>query len=142
MFASPLSNQNPGKIKSSPSLRKYLTQRTLAVLMFVAFAILASIGGKESKPATIPGIKPGEARDSSGQGASCPKNSSTGARARARFLRVASLFADVTKKVKESFNDPRLIEYGREEAGDSDLWVNSRLGGRTDQSNSSTSKPN
>jgi hypothetical protein len=71
MFASPLSNQRSGAIKASPSLLKYLTQQTLALLMFLAFAVLASIGGKESKSADIAGIKSREAAPMSGQAATC-----------------------------------------------------------------------
>lgn len=71
MFASPLSNQKSGAIKASPGFLRYLTQQTLALLMFIAFAILASIGGKESQPINVARVKPREAASMSDQRAPC-----------------------------------------------------------------------
>jgi hypothetical protein len=49
MFASPLNHHNPGTSPVPNTLRRYLTMRVLATAMFIAFALLASIGGKESQ---------------------------------------------------------------------------------------------
>src|SRR5260370_8168297 len=47
MFASPLNHHKPGPSSVPYTLRRYLTMRELATAMFIAFAVLASIGGKE-----------------------------------------------------------------------------------------------
>ncbi len=49
MFASPLNHHKPGTSPVSYTLRRYLTMRVLATALFIAFAVLASIGGKESQ---------------------------------------------------------------------------------------------
>ena len=49
MFASPLNHHNPGMSPVPYILRRYLTMRVLATALFIAFALLASIGGKESQ---------------------------------------------------------------------------------------------
>src|SRR5438552_18649651 len=49
MFASPLNHHEPGTSPIPYTLRRYLTMRVLATALFIAFAVLASIGGKESQ---------------------------------------------------------------------------------------------
>src|SRR5260370_17646940 len=49
MFASPRKHQKPGTSPVLYTLRRYLTMRVLATALFIAFAVLASIGGKETQ---------------------------------------------------------------------------------------------
>src|SRR5260370_37739035 len=49
MFASPRKHQKPGTSPVLYPLRRYLTMRVLATALFIAFAVLASIGGKETQ---------------------------------------------------------------------------------------------
>jgi len=49
MFASPLNHHKPGTSPVPYTLRRYLTMRVLATALFIAFAVLASIGGKETQ---------------------------------------------------------------------------------------------
>ncbi len=46
MIASHLYHQKPTKEKEPPTLHKYVTQRSLAVLMFIALAVVASVRNK------------------------------------------------------------------------------------------------
>ena len=49
MFASPLNHHKPGTSPVPYTLRRYLTMRVLATALFIASAVLASIGGKEAQ---------------------------------------------------------------------------------------------
>ena len=50
MIASPLCRQDSSTEKVAPIFLKYVSQRTLAVLLFIVFALTARVGGKESEP--------------------------------------------------------------------------------------------
>jgi len=117
MFAFSFNHHKPGTSLVPYTLRRYLTVRVLATAMFIAFAVLASIGGKESQTkqrsfgkGTIGDLtvrhpdqrgcadvtKPGE-----------PKKSSP-------MISWQSVVTMVNN-FKEEFNDPSLIEYANQQ---------------------------
>ena len=120
MFASPLNHRKPGTSPVPSTLRRYLTMRVLATAMFIAFAVLASVGGKESRTKqlslgkgtigdlTIRHQDQGGCADVAKPGA--PKKSSP----------MISLQSVVTmvNDFKEAFNDPSLIEYANQQGID------------------------
>src|SRR6266404_2445060 len=55
MIASPLYHQKGSNKKGPHSLLRYVTQRSLAVVMFIAFTFLASIGNKSSITPSLSG---------------------------------------------------------------------------------------
>ena len=120
MFASPLNHQKPGTSPVSYTLRKYLTMRVLATAMFIAFAVLASIGGKESQTEQ-PSFDKGTIgdltirhQDQSGCAGvtkpDAPKKSSP----TISWQSVATM----VNNFKEAFNDPALIEYVNQQGTD------------------------
>jgi len=87
MFASPLYHQKPGTGKAQSTFLKYLSQPTLAFVMFIALALLSSIGGKESET-----------------------KKSTLATRSALVARIGRMM----NTVQDAFNDPALIEYANQ----------------------------
>ena len=104
MIASHLYCQTASAKKAS-SLLKYVTQRSLAVVMFVALAVLASVGDKPSDKAS-PGL--GHSRSISQSTDTEPYLS----------LDLWQLFAKTAASIKDAFNDPALIEYAKEQGID------------------------
>lgn len=86
MFASPLYHQKPGTGKAHSTFLKYLSQPTLAFVMFFALAVLSSIGGKESEPQ-----KSTLSKDANG-----------------------ALVGRMMHAFRGAFNDPSLLEYANQ----------------------------
>ena len=113
MFASPLNHQKPGTSPVPYTLRRYLTMRVLATALFIAFAVLASIGGKETQTKQ-PLFDKGTIGDltirhqDQGGCAGAPKKSSP-------IISWQSV-ATVVNNFKEAFNDPSIIDYANQQA--------------------------
>ncbi len=113
MFASPLNHQKPGTSPVPYTLRRYLTMRVLATALFIAFAVLASIGGKETQTKQ-PLFDKGTIGDltirhqDQGGCAGAPKKSSP-------IISWQSV-ATVVNNFKEAFNDPPIIDYANQQA--------------------------
>ena len=117
MFASPLNHQKPSPSSVPYTLRRYLTMRVLATAMFIAFAVMASIGGKESQTkqpwfdkGTIGDLTIRHQDQGGCAGATkpdAPKKST---------LRISwQSVATMVNNFKEAFNDPSLIEYANQQ---------------------------
>ena len=103
MIAATLYRQLPSKKASS--LGKYITQRSLAGLMFVALAVVASVGNKPSdkrKSDLSTSVSASQSLDQQ----------------RYLSLNPQRLFENVVGSIKDAFNDPALIEYGNEQGAD------------------------
>ena len=101
MIASPVYRQLPSK--KTTSLGKYVTQRSLAVLMFVALAVVASVGNKPS------GNKRSDLNTNVSESPDQQRQLS---------LNPRQLFGNVVGSIKDAFNDPALIEYANEQGAD------------------------
>ena len=118
MFASPLNTQNPDANPVPYILRRYLTMQVLATAMFIAFAVLASIGGEESQTKN-----PSFDKDTMGdltfrhqnQGG-CAGVTKPGAPKKSLPIISWQSVATVVNNFKEAFNDPSLIEYANQQA--------------------------
>jgi hypothetical protein len=113
MFASPLNDHKPGTSPVPCTLRRYLTMRVLATALFMAFAILASIGGKETQTkqplfdkSTVDDLT--LRQQDQGGCADAPKKSSP-------MISWQSI-ATVMNNFKEAFNDPSIIDYANQQA--------------------------
>jgi hypothetical protein len=91
--------------KKASSLGKYVTQRSLAVLMFVALAVVASV---ENKPSD---------KRKSDLSTSVSASQSL-EQQRYLSLNPQQLFESVVGSIKDAFNDPALIEYANEQGAD------------------------
>jgi hypothetical protein len=105
MIASHLYHQNPTKHKKSPTLLKYVSQRSLAVLMFIALAVVASVDKKPSDKGT------------SGLNTSFSISQSLDQK-RYLSLNPRQLFENVVGSIKDAFNDPALVQYANEQGAD------------------------
>jgi hypothetical protein len=103
MIASPVYRQLPSK--KATSLGKYVTQRSLAVLMFVALAVVASVGNKPS------GNKKSDLNTNVGISESPNQQ-------RQLSLDPRQLFGNVVGSIQDAFNDQALIEYANEQGAD------------------------
>jgi hypothetical protein len=101
MIASPVYRQLPSK--KTTSLGKYVTQQSLAVLMFVALAVVASVGNKPS------GNKRSDLNTNVSESPDQQRQLS---------LNPRQLFGNVVGSIKDAFNDPALIEYANEQGAD------------------------
>jgi hypothetical protein len=113
MFASPLNDHKPGTSPVPYTLRRYLTMRVLATALFIAFAVLASIGGKETqtKQPLLDKSTVGDLtlrHQDQGGCADAPKKSSP-------TISWQSI-ATVMNNFKEAFNDPSIIDYANQQA--------------------------
>jgi hypothetical protein len=97
MIASPLYHQKGSDKKGPHSLLRYVTQRSLAVVMFIAFTFLASIGNKSSIAPSLGG------KQASDEG-------------RYLSLNPRYLFDNIARSVKDAFNDPVLVQYANDQA--------------------------
>ena len=97
MIASPLYHEKGSNKKGPHSLLRYVTQRSLAVVMFIAFTLLASIGNKSSITPSLSG------KQASDEG---------------RYLSLDPryLFGNIARSVKDAFNDPVLVQYANDQA--------------------------
>lgn len=104
MIASPLYHQKRSKEKGAPAFLKYVTQRSLAVAMFLSLALLASVGNKPSEKRNL-GLS---------------TNLSVSQKGEQTYLSLnpKQLFDNIAGSVNEAFNDPALIEYAKEQGGD------------------------
>ena len=105
MIASPLYHQKTPEKKRPRSLLKYVTQRSLAVVMFIALAVVASVGNKAS------GKKESALSTSVSVSQSADQE-------RYLSLNPRQLLDNVVASIKEAFNDPALIEYASEQGAD------------------------
>lgn len=118
MFASPLNHQNQVTSPVPYALRRYLTMQVLATAMFIAFAVLASLGGKESQTK-----QPSFNKDTMGdltfrhqdQGG-CAGVTKPGAPKKSSPIISWQSVATTVNNFKEAFNDPSLIEYANQQA--------------------------
>jgi hypothetical protein len=120
MFASPLNHQKLGTSPVPYTLRKYLTMRVLATAMFIALAVLASIGGKESETkqpffgkGTI-GDLTIRHQDQGGCAGVTKPDAPTKSSPTISWQSVATM----VNHFKEAFNDPALIEYANQQGAD------------------------
>ena len=102
MIASPLYRQT-ASAKKAPSFLKYVTQRSLAVVLFLALAVLASFGNRPSGK-TIPGLS--------------KTMSQSGEQQSYLALNPRQLFENIVRSANDAFNDPALIEYAKEQGID------------------------
>lgn len=102
MIAIPTYHQRPCG-KKAATLLTYVTQRSLAIVMFVALAILASVGNK-----------PSDNRNPDIGNNSCQSVAQQSYLA----LNPRELFDNIVRSVKDAFNDPALIEYAKEQGID------------------------
>jgi hypothetical protein len=105
MTASPLYHRKSFKEKAPQTLLKYVSQRSLAVILFIAFALLASIGNKPSD------------KRKSGLNTNFGISQSLDQQ-RYLSLNPRQLFENVVGSIKDAFNDPALIEYANEQGAD------------------------
>ena len=114
MLASPLYHQKT-RVRP-PSFLSSFSQRTLAVVLLIAFAVLGSFAGKESETS-------GSVFDRNANRnvrPPCQNGRSatvTGLRAQKSASSLSALAAmdSIGKVVKNAFNDPHLIEYASEQ---------------------------
>lgn len=85
MITYPLYRQTPSARKAS-SVLKYVTQRSLAVVLFLALAVVASIANKPSERTPSPSLNQGQ------------------------------FFDNVVRSIKDAFNDPALVQYANDQA--------------------------
>jgi hypothetical protein len=120
MFASPHNHHKPGTSPVPYTLRRYLTMRVLATAMFVAFVVLASIGGKESQTKQ-PSFSKGTIGDLTvrhqDQGG-CADVTKPGAPKKSSPIISWQSVATMVNNFKEAFNDPSLIEYANQQGID------------------------
>ena len=118
MFASPLNTQKLGTSSVPYALRRYLTMRVLATVMFIAFAVLASTGGKESK-LKKPSFDKGPMGDPiirhQDQGG-CVGMTKPGKPIKSSPIISWQSVATMVNSFKEAFNDPSLIECANQQA--------------------------
>jgi hypothetical protein len=103
MIASPVYRQLPSK--TATSLGKYVTQQSLAVLMFIALAVVASV---ENKPS---GNKKSDLNTNVSISESADQQ-------RRLSLNPRRLFGNVVGSIKDAFNDPAVIEYANQQGVD------------------------
>jgi hypothetical protein len=120
MFASPLNHHEPGMSPVPYTLRRYLTMRVLATAMFIAFAVLASIGGKESQTKQ-PSFDKGTIGDLTArhqdQGG-CADVTKPRAHKKSSPMISWQSVATTVNNFKEAFNAPSLIEYANQQGID------------------------
>ena len=120
MFTSPLNHHNPGTSPVRYTLRRYLTMRVLATAMFIAFAVLGSVGGKESQT-KHPSFDKGTIGDLTirhqDQGG-CADMAKPRARKKSSPMISWQSAATMVNDFKGAFNDPSLIEYANQQGID------------------------
>src|SRR5205085_11042134 len=136
MFASPLNHQKSGTSPVLYTLGKYVTMRVLATAMFIAFAVLASIGGKETRTNWAITGKNGNGDSTIWHLDKTPSEISEPAGDKSKILLSPSW---IVSAVKDAFDEPSLTEYAKEQgAGIPDLPTASFL--RSSNQDSSCSK--
>jgi hypothetical protein len=101
MIVSRFCHQTAPIEKAAYGLLKHVSQRSLAVVMFIVVTLLASVSRKSSDK-----IKP----NPSGQHSSSDEQYLS--------LNPGQLFGNITWAVEKAFNDPALVQYGNEQGVD------------------------
>jgi hypothetical protein len=117
MFASPLNHHNTGTSPVPYTLGRRLTMRVLATAMFIAVAVLASIGGKESQTKQ-PSFDKGTIGDLTVRHqdqAGCADVTKPGAPKKSSPMISWQSVATTVNNFKEAFDDPSLIEYANQQ---------------------------
>jgi hypothetical protein len=135
MFSPAYRYQRPSSLRASSFLLKFVTQRTLALIMFIGFALLGVVGGKEPTDKTPSGkgtiFNQVGSQDHNG----CPGTTRAGQSNKSLLLTSWGSVVAVAKSFKEAFNDPALVKYANEQAtGIPDSPGVSVLTGSTEQS--------
>jgi hypothetical protein len=102
MIASPIYHRKSFREKAAPTLLKYVSQRLLAVILFIALALLASVGNKSSNkrnPGLSGSLAISQSRDQQTYLSLNPRR----------------LVDQVVASIRDAFNDPALIEYANEQ---------------------------
>jgi hypothetical protein len=116
MFSPTYRYQNPSSIKASSSLRKLVTQRALALIMFIGFALLGVVGGKEPTDKSPPEKRTNLNQDGSQDHNGCSGTTRTGQSNKSVLLTSWGSVVAIAKNFEEAFNDPALIKYGNDQA--------------------------
>src|SRR5438270_1549648 len=118
MFASALNHRKPGTNPVPYTLRRYLTMRVLATALFIASAVLASIGGKEAQTKQ-PLFDQGTVGDLTirhqDQGG-CADVTKPGTPKKSSPMISWQSVATVVNSFREAFNDPSIIDYANQQA--------------------------
>jgi hypothetical protein len=102
MLASPFNYQTRSTAKVPPGFLKYVSQRSLAVIMFIALAVMASVGNKQSD-SKKPGL---------GDTSSIPIPQGYDA---VLLLNPSQLADNIVRFFKDAVNDSSLREYARQQ---------------------------
>ena len=105
MIASPIYPHKSGKEKMAPTFLKYVSQRSLAVVMFVALAVVASVGNKPSHKTALDLTNSFSIRQSRDQESFLSPNP-------------WQLFGNTLRSIRNAFNDPALIECAKDQGVD------------------------
>ena len=118
MFASPLNHQKPGTSPVPYTLGRYLTMRVLATALFIAFAVLASIGGKETetKQPLFDKSTVGDLTIRYQDQGGCADATKLGGPKKSSPIISWQSVATMVNNFKEAFNDPSLIDYANQQA--------------------------
>jgi hypothetical protein len=118
MFASPLNHHKPGTSPVPYTLRRYLTMRVLAIALFIAFAVLASIGGKETqgKQPLFDKSTVGDLTLRHQDQGGCADATKPGAPKKSSPIISRQSVATVVNNFEEAFNDPSIIDYANQQA--------------------------
>jgi len=143
MFASPLNHHKSGTTPVPYTLRRYLTMRLLATAMFIALAVLASVGGKESQTKQL-SVGKGTIGDLTirhqDQGG-CADVAKPGEPKKSSPMISWQSIVTMVNDFKEAFNDPSLIEYANQQGiGTLDSPTTSLLN-RSSQSSAHSKSP-
>jgi len=117
MFASPLNHHKPVTSPVPYALRRYLTMRVLAVVMFIALAVVAGIGGKESQ-AKQPSFDKGTIGDLTVRRPDqrgCADVTKPGTPKKSSLMISWQSVVTMVNNFKEAFKDPSLIEYANQQ---------------------------
>jgi hypothetical protein len=101
--------------KRCSTLSKYLNQPTLAVIMLVTFALLPTVGGKESRKPSLSRSATGETIVRRKDATPCPGGTSSESPGRARILTVSPSITELVESFRKVFNDPALIDYANQQ---------------------------
>ena len=105
MIASPFYHQTRSAANVAPAFLKYVSQRSLAVIMFIALAVLASVGNKQSD----------SKKPSLSDTSSIPIPQGYDA---VLLLNPSQLADNIVRFFKDAFNDSSRREYARQQGID------------------------
>ena len=117
MFSPTYHYHKSNTLRLSSSPLRFLNQRTLAVAMFIAFALLGIIGGKESNTQKSPVgaalTHDGVSRQNS---IVCPSAAKPAKPKKSLVVSSRQSVERTAEAVRRAFNDPSLIEYANEQS--------------------------